>query len=86
MVVFNQLKVKTLLTKSFEEVEDVLKGLLVTNKDWVKANNKYKVFSETFEKPLSKGSVTELFNDLKGKWIESSKTNANIYKYITSQM
>lgn len=71
--------------KSFEEAKDILKGLLVTNKDWVKANNKYKVFSETFEKPLSKGSVTELFNDLKkGKWIESSKTNANIYKYITS--
>jgi len=71
--------------KSYEEAKNVLKELLVTNKDWVKANNKYKVFSETFEKPLSKGSVTELFNDLKkGKWIESSKTNANIYKYITS--
>jgi len=71
--------------KSYEEAKNVLKELLVTNKDWVKANKKYKVFSETFEKPLSKGSVTELFNDLKkGKWIESSKTNANIYKYITS--
>ncbi len=71
--------------KSYEEAKNVLKELLKTNKDWVKANNKYKVFSETFEKPLSKGSVTELFNDLKkGKWIESSKTNANIYKYITS--
>ena len=71
--------------KSFEEAKNVLKNLLVTNKDWVSANKKYKVFSETFEKPLSKGSVTELFNDLKkGKWIESSKTNANIYKYITS--
>ena len=71
--------------KSFEEAKNVLKNLLVTNKNWVSANKKYKVFSETFEKPLSKGSVTELFNDLKkGKWIESSKTNANIYKYITS--
>ena len=71
--------------KSYEEAKNVLKELLKTNKDWVKANNKYKVFSETFEKPLSKGSVTELFNDLKkGKWIESAKTNANIYKYITS--
>ena len=71
--------------KSYEEAKNVLKKLLVTNDDWVKANKKYKVFSETFEKPLSKGSVTELFNDLKkGKWIESSKTNANIYKYITS--
>ena len=71
--------------KSYEEAKNVLKNLLVTNKNWVSANKKYKVFSETFEKPLSKGSVTELFNDLKkGKWIESSKTNANIYKYITS--
>ena len=71
--------------KSYEEAKNVLKELLKTNKDWVKANNKYKVFSETFEKPLSKGSVTELFNDLKkGKLIDSSKTNANIYKYITS--
>ena len=71
--------------KSYEEAKNVLKELLKTNKDWVKANKKYKVFSETFEKPLSKGSVTELFNDLKkGKWIESAKTNANIYKYITS--
>jgi predicted transcriptional regulator len=71
--------------KSYEEAKNVLKELLKTNKDWVKANNKYKVFSETFERPLSKGSVTELFNDLKkGKWIESAKTNANIYKYITS--
>jgi hypothetical protein len=71
--------------KSYEEAKNVLKNLLDTNKDWVSANKKYRVFSETFEKPLSKGSVTELFNDLKkGKWIESSKTNANIYKYITS--
>ena len=51
--------------KSYEEAKNILKELLKTNKDWVKANNKYKVFSETFEKPLSKGSVTELFNDLK---------------------
>ena len=51
--------------KSYEEAKNVLKKLLVTNDDWVKANKKYKVFSETFEKPLSKGSVTELFNDLK---------------------
>ncbi len=51
--------------KSFEEAKNVLKNLLVTNKNWVSANKKYKVFSETFEKPLSKGSVTELFNDLK---------------------
>ncbi len=71
--------------KSYEEAKDVIKKLLVTNDDWVSANKKYRVFSETFEKPLSKGSVTELFNDLKkGRWIESSKTNANIYKYITS--
>ena len=75
----------TLAGKSYERAKDSIKKLLSTNDDWKKANKKYKIFSDTYEKPLSKGSVTELFNDLKsGRWIEDAKNNAKIYKYITS--
>lgn len=74
-----------LKSKSYDSAKVAVKKVLATSDDWKKANKKYKVFSDTYERPLSKGSVTELFNDLKkGKWIESSKTNANLYKYITS--
>ena len=75
----------TLAGKSYERAKDSIKKLLSTNDDWKKANKKYQVFSDTYEKPLSKGSVTELFNDLKdGRWVEKSTTNAKLYKYITS--
>ena len=75
----------TLNGKSYEKAKDAVKKLLSTNSDWVKANKKYQVFSDTYEKPLSKGSVTKLFNDLKdGKWQTDAKTNATLYKYITS--
>ena len=73
------------ISKSYDDAKEAVKKVLSTSDDWKKANKKYKVFSDTYEKPLSKGSVTELFNSLKtGKWAESSKTNANLYKYITS--
>jgi len=73
------------ISKSYDDAKEAVKKVLATSDDWKKANKKYKVFSDTYEKPLSKGSVTELFNSLKtGKWAESSKTNANLYKYITS--
>jgi hypothetical protein len=75
----------TLNGKSYEKAKDAVKKLLSTNPDWVKANKKYQVFSEAYEKPLSKGSVTKLFNDLKdGSWATDAKVNANLYKYITS--
>lgn len=74
-----------LKSQSYDSAKLAVKKVLSTSDDWKKANKKYQVFSDTYEKPLSKGSVTELFNDLKrGKWAESSKTNANLYKYITS--
>ena len=74
-----------LKSQSYDSAKLAVKKVLSTSDDWKKANKKYQVFSDTYEKPLSKGSVTELFNNLKrGKWAESSKTNANLYKYITS--
>ena len=75
----------TLVGKSYENAKDAVKKLLSTNKDWIEANKKYKIFSDVYEKPLSKGSVTKLFNDLKtGGWEKDPKVNANIFKYITS--
>tara|TARA_X000001388_G_C2231091_1_gene123175 strand:+ start:1244 stop:3271 length:2028 start_codon:yes stop_codon:yes gene_type:complete len=75
----------TVAGKSYNDANESVKKLLSTNEDWIKANKKYKIFSDTYEKPLSKGSVTKLFNDLKdGRWQTDAKTNATLYKYITS--
>ena len=75
----------TLVGKSYAKAKDAVKKLLNTNDDWKKANKKYQVFSDAYEKPLSKGSVTKLFNDLKdGSWVTDAKVNANLFKYITS--
>ena len=75
----------TLVGKSYAKAKDAVKNLLNTNNDWKKANKKYQVFSDAYEKPLSKGSVTKLFNDLKdGSWVTDAKVNANLFKYITS--
>tara|TARA_R110000796_G_scaffold138615_1_gene254741 strand:+ start:1063 stop:3102 length:2040 start_codon:yes stop_codon:yes gene_type:complete len=69
----------------YDKVYKSMQGLLKTNDDWVKAQDKYKKFSIAYEAPITKGSLTKLFNSLKSaKTADTPETVGKMYKYLGS--
>ena len=69
----------------YDKVYKSMQSLLKTNKDWVKAQDKYKKFSIAYEAPISKGSLTKLFNNLKSaKTADTPEVVGKMYKFLGS--
>tara|TARA_R110002020_G_C16271165_1_gene771127 strand:+ start:161 stop:2209 length:2049 start_codon:yes stop_codon:yes gene_type:complete len=69
----------------YDKVYKSMQKLLKTNDDWVKAQAKYQKFSIAYEAPITKGSLTKLFNSLKSaKTADSPETIGKMYKYLGS--
>ena len=69
----------------YDRVYKSMQSLLKTNKDWVKAQEKYQKFSIAYEAPISKGSLTKLFNNLKSaKTADTPEVVGKMYKFLGS--
>ena len=74
---------KLLDGKIYGEMSQILKSTLTTNKDWVKANDKYSKFMIGFNNNLSKGSMTKLFNSMsEAKFSQSPENMGKLFKAL----
>lgn len=72
--------------ESYKKASNLIKELLSSNKNWGKAQDKYVKFTEELANPLTKGSITKLFNDLNdAKLVGDPKTVAKLYQYLGSE-
>jgi len=72
--------------KNYRVMKDSLNKLMSTNKDYVSAQKAYIKYNDEYAKPLTKGSITELFKSLeKAKSAEDVATVAKMWKFLDTK-
>ena len=72
--------------KNYRVMKDSLNKLMSTNKDYVSAQNAYIKYNDEYAKPLTKGSITELFKSLeKANSAEDVATVAKMWKFLDTK-
>ena len=72
--------------KKYKEMYTSLNTLMSKNKDYVKAQKSWVKFDEEYAKPLTKGSITQLFKSLSdGKSAEDVGTIAKMWKFLDTK-
>ena len=67
----------------YAKLGGVVKETLKTNKDWVKANDKYSKFMIGFNNNLTKGSKTKIFDDLSdARFSENPENMGKLFKAL----
>tara|TARA_B100000768_G_C11269675_1_gene372789 strand:+ start:329 stop:2371 length:2043 start_codon:yes stop_codon:yes gene_type:complete len=67
----------------YAKLGGVVKETLKTNKDWVKANDKYSKFMIGFNNNLTKGSKTKIFDDLSNaRFSENPENMGKLFKAL----
>ena len=72
---------KSLDKFKYADMASELKNVLKTNSGWTTANEKYSKFYDGFVEPITKGSMTQVFNDIKK--INFSKNPENMGKLFS---
>ena len=72
--------------KKYKFMADSLNTLMSTNKDYVKAQKAYIKYNDEYAKPITKGSITELFRSLeKSRSAEDIGTVAKMWKFLDTK-
>tara|TARA_B100001248_G_scaffold66178_1_gene46357 strand:+ start:4978 stop:7002 length:2025 start_codon:yes stop_codon:yes gene_type:complete len=72
--------------KKYKSMADSLNTLMSTNKDYVKAQKAYIKYNDEYAKPITKGSVTELFKSLeKAKVAEDVNKIGTMWKFLETK-
>lgn len=72
--------------KNYKKMKDSLNTLMSTNADYVKAQKAYIKYNDEYAKPITKGSVTELFKSLeKARSAEDVGTVAKMWKFLDTK-
>ena len=72
--------------KNYKKMKDSLNALMSTNKDYVAAQKAYIKYNDEYAKPITKGSVTELFKSLeKANLAEDVGTVAKMWKFLDTK-
>ena len=72
--------------KNYKIMKDSLNTLMSTNADYVKAQKAYIKYNDEYAKPITKGSITELFKSLeKAKSAEDVGTVAKMWKFLDTK-
>ena len=72
--------------KNYKIMKDSLNTLMSTNTDYVKAQKAYIKYNDEYAKPITKGSITELFKSLeKAKSAEDVGTVAKMWKFLDTK-
>lgn len=72
--------------KKYKFMVDSLNKLMSSNADYVKAQKAYIKYNDEYAKPITKGSITELFKSLeKAKTAEDIGTVAKMWKFLDTK-
>ena len=72
--------------KNYKIMKDSLNTLMSTNADYVKAQKAYIKYNDEYAKPITKGSITELFKSLeKANSAEDVGTVAKMWKFLDTK-
>jgi len=78
---------KSLDKLKYADMASELKSVLATNKGWTSANEKYSKFYDGFVEPISKGSMTQVFNDIKKASFSKNPENmGKLFAHLNSPL
>ena len=72
--------------KKYKQMKESLNNLMSSNADYVKAQKAYIKYNDEYAKPITKGSITELFKSLeKARSAEDIGTVAKMWKFLDTK-
>jgi len=72
--------------KKYKQMKESLNNLMSSNADYVKAQKSYIKYNDEYAKPITKGSITELFKSLeKARSAEDVGTIAKMWKFLDTK-
>jgi len=72
--------------KKYKQMKESLNNLMSSNADYVKAQKAYIKYNDEYAKPITKGSITELFKSLeKARSAEDVGTIAKMWKFLDTK-
>ena len=72
--------------KKYKQMKESLNNLMSSNADYVKAQKAYIKYNDEYAKPITKGSITELFRSLeKSRSAEDIGTVAKMWKFLDTK-
>tara|TARA_B100001939_G_scaffold256904_1_gene223839 strand:+ start:1177 stop:3195 length:2019 start_codon:yes stop_codon:yes gene_type:complete len=72
--------------KKYKQMKESLNNLMSSNADYVKAQKAYIKYNDEYAKPITKGSITELFKSLeKARSAEDIGTIAKMWKFLDTK-